>query len=243
MTNLLEVAGISAGYGVFPVLHAVSFYVDEGEVVALIGSNSAGKTTTLRCLSGLLKPTHGDIRFDGKSIAGAAPRDIVGAGLVSVPEGRQLFPNLSVFDNLMVGGSNPRAKPHRAATLEKVYTLFPKLYERRDQLAGSLSGGEQQMAAIGRGLMALPRMLLLDEPSLGLSPLIVRQLFQTISDIRAENITVLLVEQNVRSALKVADRAYVIENGRIEIGAAARDLERDPRIAESYFGTGSKESL
>jgi len=243
MTKLLELDGVSAGYGVFSVLHHIGFSVEEGEVVALIGSNSAGKTTTLRCISGLLKPTHGDIRFDGRSIAGLASRDIVGAGLVAVPEGRQLFPQLSVYDNLMVGGSNLRARSHRQVTLDRIYRLFPKLHERRDQLAGSLSGGEQQMVALGRGLMALPRMLLLDEPSLGLSPLIVRQLFRTISDIRAEGITVLLVEQNVRSALKVADRAYVIENGRIELGGPASELLRDPTIAESYFGSGSKERL
>lgn len=243
MTKLLELDDISAGYGVFSVLHRIGFFVEEGEVVALIGSNGAGKTTTLRCIAGLLNPLHGDIRFDGKSIAGRTPREIVGAGLVAVPEGRQLFSHLSVYDNLMVGGSNPRAKALRYVTLERIYHLFPKLHERRDQLAGSLSGGEQQMVAIGRGLMALPRMLLLDEPSLGLSPLIVRQLFRTISDIRSEGITVLLVEQNVRSALKVTDRAYVIENGRIERGGPAAELERDPSIVESYFGSGSKERL
>jgi branched-chain amino acid transport system ATP-binding protein len=243
MTNLLTLDGISAGYGAFAVLHHIHIDVRAGEVVALIGSNSAGKTTTLRCISGLLKPTTGKIVFEGTDITRRTPHQIVESGLVSVPEGRQLFPQLSVMDNLLVGGSNSRARKHRKDSLERVFALFPRLYERREQLAGSLSGGEQQMAALGRGLMALPRLVLLDEPSLGLSPLIVRQLFKTIADIRDQGITVLLVEQNVHSALKVADRAYVIENGRIEFSATAADMQSDPRIAESYFGLGAKEFI
>jgi branched-chain amino acid transport system ATP-binding protein len=217
--------------------------VNEGEIVALVGSNGAGKTTTMRSLCGLLTPKGGQVRLGGELSTDFKSHQLVSRGLVCVPEGRQLFAELSVRDNLLVGASAPHARALRSQTLERVYSLFPKLSERQTQLCGTLSGGEQQMVAIGRGLMAMPKMLLLDEPSLGLAPSIVKQLFLTVSAIRSLGVTVLIVEQNVRTVLQMADRAYVMENGRIELEGNARDLVTDPRVIEAYFGSGSKESL
>jgi len=241
MGTMLQVKGLRAGYGMFTVLQGLDFHVDQGEIVALVGSNGAGKTTCMRCLSGLLSASAGEIFFDSASAAQMRSHQLVSRGLVCVPEGRQLFAELSVRDNLLVGASVPHARRERAQTLERVYGLFPKLAERQAQLCGTLSGGEQQMVAIGRGLMALPKMLLLDEPSLGLAPTIVKQLFQTIATIRSLGVTVLMVEQNVRTVLQMADRAYVIENGQIELEGKASDLALDPRVVEAYFGTGAKE--
>lgn len=241
MPSLLEVDKLQAGYGMFSVLHDLSIRVEEGEIVALVGSNGAGKTTCLRAVSGLLAARSGNIVFQGRNIANMKAFQRVAEGLVCVPEGRELFGELSVRDNLLVGANTPRSKAQRAGNLERVYELFPKLRARQTQLCATLSGGEQQMVAVGRGLMAMPRLLLLDEPSLGLAPTIVKQLFKTIEAIRAQGVTVLLVEQNVRTVLTIADRAYVIENGRVELEGAAADLAGDRRVVDAYFGAGSKE--
>jgi len=243
MSRLLEVNALRAGYGLFTVLHSVGFHVDEREIVALVGSNGAGKTTTLRSISGLIAPKSGEVRFNGETVTGYAPSQLVGRGLVYVPEGRQLFPEMTVKDTLLVGVSTPRAKAKRAQNLEMVYSLFPKLKERSHQLCGTLSGGEQQMVAIGRGLMSAPQMLLLDEPSLGLAPTIVKQLFQAIKDIRDQGVTLLIVEQNVRSVLTFVDRAYVLENGSVELSGTAEEMANNPDVVKAYFGIGSKESI
>lgn len=243
MTRMLHVEGLRAGYGLFSVLQGLTFHLDQGEIVALVGSNGAGKSTCLRVLSGLLLPTAGSIQYLGSAHESGKPHVLVQSGLVMVPEGRQLFPAMTVRDALLVGAANKRARPARARTLERVFALFPKLRERQSQQCGTLSGGEQQMVAIGRGLMALPQLLLLDEPSLGLAPTMVKQLFSAIQSIRDQGVTVLLVEQNVRSVLQIADRAYVIENGSVELSGNARDLARDPRVADAYFGVGSKEGV
>ena len=243
MSRLLDVKNLRAGYGMFAVLHDISLHVDEGEIVALVGSNGAGKTTCLRCVSGLLEPRSGEIVFQGRSSPGGKPHELVAAGLVCVPEGRELFPGLSVRDTLLVGAATPRARAARAQNLERMFELFPKLRERQAQLCSTLSGGEQQMVAIGRGLMAMPKLLLLDEPSLGLAPTIVKQLFHTISAVREQGVSLLVVEQNVRTVLKIADRAYVMENGRVELEGRASDLANDPRVIDAYFGVGSKEHV
>jgi branched-chain amino acid transport system ATP-binding protein len=243
MTHLLEVVDVHAGYGLFNVLHGVSFHVDEGEIVALVGSNGAGKTTCLRCVSGLIQHTAGQLRFGDWTFDGAKPHTLVDAGLVMVPEGRQLFPAMTVKDTLLVGAATKRARAGREASLERVYQLFPKLKERERQECGTLSGGEQQMVAIGRSLVALPKLLVLDEPSLGLAPTMVKQLFKAVEAIREQGVTVLLVEQNVRTVLQFADRAYVIENGSVELSGRAQDLAHDPRVVDAYFGVGSKESI
>lgn len=243
MTNLLEAKDLQAGYGLFNVLHGLSFTVARGEIVALVGSNGAGKTTCLRCVSGLIERSGGSLSFAGWTYDAVRPHTLVDAGLVMVPEARQLFPNMSVRDTLLVGAATARAHAQRSQSLERVYALFPKLKERERQECGKMSGGEQQMVAIGRGLMAQPTLLVLDEPSLGLAPTMVRQLFRTIEAIRDQGVTVLLVEQNVRTVLQIADRAYVIENGRIELSGRASDLAHDPRVVDAYFGVGSKENI
>jgi branched-chain amino acid transport system ATP-binding protein len=243
MSSLLEVDRLRAGYGMFSVLHGISLHVDEGEIVALVGSNGAGKTTSLRCISGLIAPTAGSIRFQGHETIGFKPSRLVASGLVCVPEGRHLFPEMTVRDTLLVGASAANAHAARADSLQRVYALFPKVSERREQLCGTLSGGEQQMVAIGRGLMALPKLLVLDEPSLGLAPTVVKQLFRAVQEIRDRGVTVLLVEQNVRTVLSIADRAYVIENGAVELSGTAQALAHDPRVVDAYFGSGSKESV
>ena len=243
MPRILEVNGLRAGYGMFSVLHDVSFQVDEGEMVALIGSNGAGKTTTLRCVCGLIPSKSGTIAFRGQEYRAPVTHELVAAGLVCVPEGRELFPGLSVKDALLVGGANKRARGSRKKNLQQVYDLFPKLRDRQSQLCSTLSGGEQQMVAIGRALMAMPSLLLLDEPSLGLAPTIVKQLFETISLIREQGVSILLVEQNVRTVLRIADRAYVMENGSIEMEGSAEVLANDPTVVDAYFGVGSKESV
>ena len=241
--HLLEAIDLRAGYGMFNVLHGLNFSVNEGEIVALVGSNGAGKTTCLRCVSGLMAHTGGTLRFGDMTYRDARPHTLVDAGLVLVPEARQLFPFMTVRDTLLVGAATSRARKQRTQSLERVYSLFPKLEDRERQLCGTLSGGEQQMVAIGRGLMAHPKLLVLDEPSLGLAPTMVKQLFKTIEAIRDQGVTVLLVEQNVRTVLTIADRAYVIENGRVELSGLAADLAHDPRVVDAYFGVGSKESV
>jgi branched-chain amino acid transport system ATP-binding protein len=232
---MLEISGLVAGYGGAPVLRGVSITAAAGEVTAVLGANGVGKTTLNRAVSGLIGISGGSIRFDGETISGRRPGAIVGKGLIHVPEGRKIFPNMSVRENLELG-SYRRAKANRAANLEKAFTLFPRLRERTGQLAGTLSGGEQQMLAIGRGLMAEPRLLILDEPSLGLSPLLVEELFALIGRIAAEGLAVMLVEQNVVQSLELASRAYVLENGAVALSGKSADLARDPALQKTYLG-------
>ncbi len=232
---MLEVAALRAGYGPIEVLRGIDLRVAAGEIVALLGSNGAGKSTLNNNISGLYRPFGGTIRFDGKDIAGAPSMQIVEAGLVQVPEGRRVFPNLTVRDNLELG-SYRRGKPARAQNLERVLTTFPRLRERLRQAAGTLSGGEQQMLAIGRGLMAEPRLLILDEPSLGLSPLLVEEMFALIGRLNADGLAILLVEQNVMQSLAIAHRAYVLENGRIALQGPAAGLAEHPGLRKSYLG-------
>lgn len=234
---LLEVNEVDAFYGDFQALYGVSLSVGEGEVVALVGSNGAGKTTTLRCISGILRPRRGFIKLDGERLDRTPPHRIVALGVVHVPEGRQIFPGMTVLENLLMGAYNPGAWAFRKQTLEQVFALFPILWERRDQLAGTLSGGEQQMLAIGRGLMARPRILLMDEPSLGLAPLMVAKIFAAIQEIqRTQKISILLVEQNARMALQVADRAYVLETGRVTLTGTGPALLANPYVQQAYLG-------
>ncbi|HEV7664990.1 MAG TPA: ABC transporter ATP-binding protein [Chloroflexota bacterium] len=235
---LLHVNGLSAAYGNVTALWDVSFSVAEGQVVALLGSNGAGKTTTLRTLSGLLESTSGTVRFAGQDITHARSDQIVDLGIIHVPEGRQLWPRMSVQENLELGAYAARAKAQRAATLERVYSLFPRLKERRTQAAGTLSGGERQMCALGRGLMGLPRLLMLDEPSLGLAPRLVGEMFETLRVLRQQGLTVLLVEQNVHQALELADAAFVLETGRIVLSGPSAELLADERVRNAYLGVG-----
>lgn len=232
---MLEVTALHAGYGPIEVLRGIDLTVAAGEIVALLGSNGAGKSTLNNNISGLYRPFGGTIRFDGKDIAGTPSMQIVEAGLVQVPEGRRVFPNLTVRDNLELG-SYRRGKPARTQNLERVLTTFPRLRERLRQAAGTLSGGEQQMLAIGRGLMAEPRLLILDEPSLGLSPLLVEEMFALIGRLNADGLSILLVEQNVMQSLTIAHRAYVLENGRIALQGPAAELAEHPDLRKSYLG-------
>ena len=233
---MLEVAGLHAGYGPFQVLHGVTLHVGAGEVVAVLGANGVGKTTLNRALSGVLRATAGSIRFDGTDITRADHASIVRSGLIHVPEGRRVFPNLSVRENLLLG-AYARGRAERSATLDQVLQTFPRLRDRLRQHAGSLSGGEQQMLAIGRGLMGRPRLLILDEPSLGLSPLLTEELFALIGRLHRDGLAILLVEQNVVQSLDIADRAYVIEHGAVVLEGPARDLVTDPRLRAAYLGT------
>ncbi|MCB5177413.1 MULTISPECIES: ABC transporter ATP-binding protein [Microvirga] len=233
---MLKVSNVTAGYGRTVILQDLSIEVGRGEVVTIIGSNGAGKTTLLRTISGLVKPTRGEIVFDGERIDGQEPADIVGRGLVMVPEARQLFPVMTVRDNVMMGCYHPNVREGASRRFEEVLDIFPRVRERLDQLAGSLSGGEQQMVAIARGLMASPKLLMLDEPSLGLAPLIVQQMFGIVERICSMGTTVLLVEQKAFHALKIADRAYVIENGRIAMQNTGAGLLADPHIKTAYLG-------
>ena len=232
---MLEVKDLKAGYGQAKVLHGVSLKIGEGELVALLGSNGAGKSTLNNNISGLYKPFGGSIRFDGIEIAGARTEEVVDRGLIQVPEGRRVFPNMTVRENLELG-SYRRATPNRSRNIDRVVGIFPRLKERFDQYAGTLSGGEQQMLAIGRGLMAEPRLLILDEPSLGLSPLLVEEMFALIQKLRAEGLAIFLVEQNVVQSLEIADRAYVMENGLITVEGPAQDLIHDEELRRSYLG-------
>jgi branched-chain amino acid transport system ATP-binding protein len=232
---VLEVEDLVAGYGAVQVLHGVSLRVDAGQVVAVLGANGAGKTTLNKAISGLVRPRAGAIRFAGERIDRLSPGAIVARGLVHVPEGRRIFPNMSVRENLELG-SYLRGRANRAQNLERVFAIFPRLQERTGQLAGTLSGGEQQMLAIGRGLMAEPRLLILDEPSLGLSPRLVEELFALIARIAGEGLSVMLVEQNVVQSLALADRAYVIENGAVAMAGPAAELAADPALERAYLG-------
>jgi branched-chain amino acid transport system ATP-binding protein len=234
-TALLEVRGLHAGYGPFQVLDGIDLDVGHGEIVAVLGANGVGKTTLNRALSGVLPARAGRIRFDGADITGAPYDAIVTAGLIHVPEGRKVFPNLSVRDNLLLGAYR-RGRAARPRTFEQVLEVFPKLRQRLGQLAGSMSGGEQQMLAIGRGLMGCPKLLILDEPSLGLSPLLVEDLFALIGRLHAQGLSILLVEQNVVQSLAIAGRAYVIEHGRISLAGPAAALAGDQRLRAAYLG-------
>jgi branched-chain amino acid transport system ATP-binding protein len=233
---MLMVEHLSVLYGDVQALWDVTLEVNEGEIVTLIGSNGAGKTTTLNTVSGLIRPRQGEIHFAGQALHREPPQRIVEAGLIHIAEGRELFPHMSVLENLELGAFPPRARRHRRQTLAYVMELFPRLRERQYQLAGTLSGGEQQMVAIGRGLMARPRLLMLDEPSLGLAPLLVAELFDCIRRINADQVTILLVEQNVHQALDIAHRAYVLENGRTVRTGTTATLLADNTIQEAYLG-------
>src|SRR5689334_3715945 len=234
-TPLLDMDDVSASYGDFQALFNITLQVWPGEIVTLIGANGSGKTTTLRTVSGLLRPKKGTIKFAGETVNTTAPHDIVNRGVAHVPEGRQLFPFMSVEENLILGGYIDRIRPKIAQKLEEQYTFFPKLKERRKQLAGTLSGGEQQMVAISRGLMAEPKLLLLDEPSLGLAPKIVEEVFQKIQQIGKTGVTVLIVEQNVVDGLSISDRGYVVENGAITMTGQAKELLGNEQIRAAYL--------
>ena len=236
MGSVLKVRGLHTYYGELHALCGVSLHVGEGEIVSVIGNNGAGKTTTLMTVSGVLRPRKGEIEFDGRRIDAVKPAEIVALGLGHVPEGRQLFASMTVEENLLMGACSRRAKGTRAETLERVYALFPHLQERGRQIAGTLSGGEQQMVAIGRGLMALPRLLMLDEPSLGLSPVMVTSMFEAIRQINQSGTTILLVEQNVFRALKLSHRGYILEDGRIVAEGPSADLLRNPQVRTTYLG-------
>jgi len=232
---LLKLEAVDAGYGGLQILQGVSLEVPNGTVVALIGANGAGKTTTLRSISGLIRPWRGSITFDGDELVGRSPHEIVRAGIVQVPEGRELFGALTVEENLRMGGfALPRSR--LAAARSEVEEIFPVLAERRTQPAATLSGGQQQMLAIGRALMAQPKILMLDEPSLGLAPKLVAQVFETVRQVRAAGITVLLVEQNATQALRLADRAYVLESGRVVLDGVGVELLEDDRVRSAYLG-------
>ncbi|MFZ9179361.1 MAG: ABC transporter ATP-binding protein [Limnohabitans sp.] len=234
-TPLLEVHDVHAGYGAVEILRGISMQVLPGELVALLGSNGAGKTTLNNVLSGVLPTWSGQVRFEGEMMTGRHSREMVQAGLIHVPEGRKIFPNLSVLENLQLG-AYARARERRAHNLERVLATFPRLKERLTQLAGTMSGGEQQMLAIGRGMMAEPKLLILDEPSLGLSPLLVEELFKLIQTLRTSGLSILLVEQNVGLSLDIAERAYVMENGAIRFAGTSSELLSSDSLRQAYLG-------
>jgi branched-chain amino acid transport system ATP-binding protein len=233
---VLRVEALEVAYGKIQALWGISVEIPEGQIVAVVGANGAGKTTMLKTLSGLLRPMAGRISLDDRRIDLLSPAEIVGLGVVHVPEGRKLFPEMTVLDNLLVGGYPAGARPRRPQRLEHVFTVFPRLAERRRQLAGTLSGGEQQMVAIGRGLMAGPRILMLDEPSLGLAPIMVQEMFGVIAEINRTGVTVLLVEQNTEHALALAHRGFVLESGRVALSGTGRELLASPQVREAYLG-------
>lgn len=234
---MLELHDVHTFYGSIEALKGISLTVEEGEVVALLGGNGAGKSTTLRTISGLLRPRQGDVRFEGRSIVGMPPEEIVKLGIVQVPEGRRIFGPLTVEENLEMGAFLARGQKARIQEdMARVYDMFPRLRERRHQLAGTLSGGEQQMLAVGRALMARPRLLMLDEPSMGLAPNLVQFIMQTVREINRQGVTVLVVEQNARSALRLATRAYVIETGSVTLEGPANELARNDQVVAAYLG-------
>ena len=233
---MLKLENVMGGYGDVQVLHGVSLEVAEGEIVALIGANGAGKTTTLKTVSGLIRARSGSITFDGQRIEGWPSHRIVKAGLIQVAEGRKLFPKLSVLENLELGAFIPAARKNRPANLERMFALFPVLAERRAQSAGTLSGGEQQILAVARALMTEPRVLMLDEPSLGLAPLIVQDIFDVVRQLNADGMTMLIVEQNAVQTLSMAHRGYVLENGAITLSGTGEELLADDRIRSAYLG-------
>ncbi len=234
---MLELKDVVVHRGQLPVLKGINLTIEEGSIASLIGANGAGKTTLLRTISGILTPSSGSVSFRGQRIENRMPHDIVALGIGLVPEGRQLFSSLTVEDNLKVGSYLPQARRTRQESLDRVYEVFPRLRERRSQLARTLSGGEQQMLAIARGLMARPKLLMLDEPSLGLAPVVVANIFSTIHEINKQGATILLVEQNVVHSLKISHQGFVIENGRIVLSGTSEALLKDEHTKEAYFGT------
>lgn len=234
--SMLEIKGIDVKYGDVQVIWDVSFDVRQGEVASLIGANGAGKSTILKTISGLLRPSKGEVIFEGRPIHDVQAHNLIEMGIAHVPEARRLFSDMSVEENLIMGSLKGNARDKRAETLETVFELFPRLRERRKQAAGTLSGGEQQMVAIGRGLMALPRLLMFDEPSLGLAPLLVSEIFRVIRRIREEGVTVLIVEQNINQTLAIADRAYVLENGKAIMSGTGQELLGNEHVKAAYLG-------
>jgi branched-chain amino acid transport system ATP-binding protein len=233
---MLHVEGLKVRYGQVTALWDVGFDVKPGEIVALVGANGAGKTTTLKAISGLLKPEFGTIRLDGDPLEKRSTMEIVERGVIHVPEGRKLFPEMTVRDNLLLGGFHASARSRQEERLERVIAIFPRLRERQSQIAGTLSGGEQQMVAIGRGLMAGPRILMLDEPSLGLAPLLVEEMFRVVEEINRQGVTVLLVEQNTEHALRIAHRGFVLESGRVVLSGTGAELLENQGVREAYLG-------
>jgi branched-chain amino acid transport system ATP-binding protein len=233
---VLNVEHIDVFYGDLQVLWDVSFEVRHGEIVVLLGANGAGKSTTLKTVSSLLRPARGSVTFDGHRLDEVPPHRVIEYGVAHVPEGRRLFSDMTVEENLITGSLAPHAKPHRSETMDRIYQLFPRLEERKYQHAGTLSGGEQQMLAIGRGLMSRPTLLMFDEPSLGLAPILVQEIFKIVQAVNKEGVTVLLVEQNVKHTLAICDRAYVLENGRIALSGTGREFLDDEHIKEAYLG-------
>ncbi len=234
--QLLQVDNLHVAYGAIRAIQGISFHLDAGEIVTLIGANGAGKSTTLRTISGLLRPFRGDILYQDQSIVRTSPERIVRMGISQVPEGRQIFSTLTVRENLEMGAYTRRDKQEIEASMQRVFKSFPRLQERESQLGGTLSGGEQQMLAMGRGLMSSPRLLLLDEPSMGLAPILVEEIFEIIKSINAQGTSILLVEQNAAMALSIADRAYVLETGRVVLEGDAQSVLRNPQIREAYLG-------
>jgi branched-chain amino acid transport system ATP-binding protein len=234
--NILELRDVHVYYGAIHALKGVSLAVGSGEIVTLIGANGAGKSTTLRAINGLNRPRQGSIAFEGRDITGAAPHAIVKGGIAQSPEGRRLFPRMSVVENLEMGAFQRTDRENFQADMDRVFELFPRLYERRAQKAGTMSGGEQQMCAIGRALMARPKLLLLDEPSMGLAPIFVEKIFEIVREINAQGTPVLLVEQNALMALDAADRGYVMETGSITLEGPAAELKANPRVQKAYLG-------
>ena len=235
-TTLLKVSGLKVAYGGIQAVKGVDFEVFDGELVSLIGSNGAGKTTTMKAITGTLPLNAGDIQYMGKSIKGQGPWDLVKQGLAMVPEGRGVFARMTIMENLQMGAYVRRDTTAIAADADKVFTIFPRLKERKDQLAGTLSGGEQQMLAMGRALMSRPKVLLLDEPSMGLSPIMVDKVFEVVRDVYAQGVTILLVEQNASRALAVANRAYVMESGLVTMSGDAKEMLKDPKVRAAYLG-------
>lgn len=234
--NVLEITGLHAGYGDLEVLHGVDLVVPRGEIVSVVGANGAGKSTMLGAIAGVVRPTAGSIVVDGADITGIAAHKVVGHGVALVPEGRKLFPFLTVEENLRLGGFHKAARASAKASMDEVFELFPRLADRRTQLAGSLSGGEQQMAAIGRGIMAKPKILMLDEPSLGLAPIVVEQMFGLIQKLSESGLTILLVEQNVVDALELSKHASVLEQGAVAMSGSGAELLADPSLQAAYLG-------
>ena len=235
-TTLLKITGLQVAYGGIKAVKGVDLHVNEGELVTLIGSNGAGKTTTMKAITGTLPPASGDIEYLGKSIKGKGAWDLVKDGLAMVPEGRGVFSRMTITENLQMGAYIRNDKAEIAADMEKMFTIFPRLFERKDQLAGTMSGGEQQMLAMGRALMSRPKVLLLDEPSMGLSPIMVDKIFEVVRDVAAQGVTILLVEQNASRALSIADRGYVMESGIVTMNGDAKELLNDPRVRAAYLG-------
>ena len=235
-TTLLKITGLQVAYGGIKAVKGVDLHVNEGELVTLIGSNGAGKTTTMKAITGSLPPASGDIEYLGKSIKGKGAWDLVHDGLAMVPEGRGVFSRMTIIENLQMGAYIRNDKAEIAADMEKMFTIFPRLRERKDQLAGTMSGGEQQMLAMGRALMSRPKVLLLDEPSMGLSPIMVDKIFEVVRDVAAQGVTILLVEQNASRALGIADRGYVMESGIVTMNGDAKELLNDPRVRAAYLG-------